>query len=296
MSKKSSQILISQKYDRKGLLSEIWQRIRTNPGAVLGMIVLAILFLTMLWGIFFISYEQVTKMNPVQRLQPPSAEHWFGTDEMGRDLFLRVIYGLRYSYSLAIGAVIMAFILGTFLGSLAGFFGGRVDTIIMRTTDIMSSVPTILLGMVIVSVLGSSTLNLLLAIGITASPMFVRMSRASVLTVRGNEYVEAAQAIGMSNFRIVFTQALPNALSPLIVTLTSRMGTAILEIASLSFIGFGVKVPLPELGSLVSSGRNFIKAAPFITVFPGLFIVLTTFSFAMLGDGLRDALDPRLKK
>ncbi len=296
MNKKSSQTLISQKYDRKGLLSEIWQRIRTNPGAVLGMIVLCILMLTMLYGIFFISYEQVTKMNPLQRFKPPSAEHWFGTDEMGRDLFLRVIYGLRYSYSLAIGAVAMAFVIGTFFGSLAGFFGGRVDTIIMRTTDIMSSVPTILLGMVIVSVLGSSTLNLLLAIGITASPMFVRMSRASVLTVRGNEYVEAAQAIGMSNFRIVFTQALPNALSPLIVTLTSRMGTAILEIASLSFIGFGIKVPLPELGALVSSGRNFINPAPHITIFPGLFIVLTTFSFAMLGDGLRDALDPRLKK
>jgi peptide/nickel transport system permease protein len=122
------------------------------------------------------------------------------------------------------------------------------------------------------------------------------MSRASVLTVRGNEYVEAAQAIGMSNFRIVYTQALPNALSPLIVSLTSRMGTAILEIASLSFLGFGIKVPLPELGALISSGRNYINAAPYITLFPGLFIVLTTFSFAMLGDGLRDALDPRLKK
>lgn len=296
MNKKSSQMLISQKYDRKGLLSEIWQRIRTNPGAVLGIIVLSILILTMLFGIFFISYEQVTKMNPLQRLKPPSSAHWFGTDEMGRDMFLRVIYGLRYSYSLAIGAVAMAFCIGTFFGSLAGFFGGKVDTIIMRTTDIMSSVPTILLGMVIVSVLGSSTTNLLLAIGVTASPMFVRMSRASVLTVRGNEYVEAAQAIGMSNFRIVYTQALPNALSPLIVSLTSRMGTAILEIASLSFLGFGVKVPLPELGALVSSGRNYINAAPFITIFPGLFIVLTTFSFAMLGDGLRDALDPRLKK
>jgi peptide/nickel transport system permease protein len=133
------------------------------------MVVLTILIITMISGLFFISYEQVTKMNPLQRLKPPSAAHWFGTDEMGRDLFLRVIYGLRYSYSLAIGAVAMAFTIGTFFGSLAGFFGGRVDTIIMRTTDIMSSVPTILLGMVIVSVLGSSTINLLLAIGITAS-------------------------------------------------------------------------------------------------------------------------------
>ena len=296
MMRKSSQALISQKYDRKGMFSEIWKRIRTNPGAVLGLFVLTVLVLAMITGIFTISYDQVTKMNVLQRLKPPSAEHFFGTDEMGRDMILRVIYGLRYSYSLAIGAVVMAFTVGTFMGSLAGYFGGRIDTIIMRTTDIMSSVPTILLGMVIVSVLGGSALNLLLAIGITASPMFVRMSRASLLTVRGNEYIEAAQAIGMSNFRIVFTQALPNALSPLIVTLTSRMGTAILEIASLSFLGFGVKVPLPELGSLVASGRNYISIAPFITVLPGLFIVLTTFSFAMLGDGLRDALDPRLKK
>ncbi len=295
MNKKASQTLISQKYDKKGFLAEIWERIRTNPGAVLSLIIIILLLIIMLSSIALISYEQVTKMNPLQRLKPPSAEHFFGTDEMGRDLFLRVLYGLRYSYSLAIGAVALAFVAGTFLGSLAGFFGGRIDTIIMRTTDIISSIPTILLGMVIVSVLGSTLPNLILAIGTTAIPMFVRMSRASVLTVRGNEYVEAAQAIGMSNFRIVFTQALPNAVSPLIVSLTSRIGSAILEISSLSFLGFGVKVPLPELGALVSSGRNYINIAPYITLFPGLFIVLTTFSFAMLGDGLRDALDPRLK-
>lgn len=296
MRSKSSQELISRKYDKKGLLIGIWERMRTNPGAVLGLIVLIILLIAMTIGIFTISYDSITKMNPLMRLKPPSSAHWFGTDELGRDLFLRIIYGLRYSYTLAVGAVFLAFILGTFLGSLAGYFGGRVETIIMRSTDIMSSVPTILLGMVIVSVLGGTTLNLVLAIGITSSPMFVRMSRASVLTVRGNEYIEAARAIGMSDFRIVFTQALPNALSPLIVTLTSRMGSAILQIASLSFLGFGVKVPLPELGALVSSGRSFINVAPMITIYPGLFIVLTTFSFAMLGDGLRDALDPRLKK
>jgi peptide/nickel transport system permease protein len=296
MRSKSSQELISRKYDKKGLLYGIWQRMRTNPGAVLGLIVLAILMIIMTIGIFTISYESITKMNPLMRLKPPSDRYWFGTDELGRDLFLRIIYGLRYSYSLAVGAIIMSFIIGTFFGSLAGYFGGRIDTIIMRTTDTMSSVPTILLGMVIVSVLGPSVTNLLFTIGITSSPMFVRMSRASVLTVRGNEYIEAAQAIGMSNFRIVFTQALPNALSPLIVTLTSRMGSAILQIASLSFLGFGLQVPLPELGALVSGGRNFMNIAPHITLFPGLFIVLTTFSFAMLGDGLRDALDPRLKK
>ncbi|MGE5614638.1 MAG: ABC transporter permease [Bacillota bacterium] len=296
MSRKNSKELISRKYDRRGFFAEIWRRMRTNPGAVFGLVVLVLILLTTLYGIVFISYEQVTALDPLNRLKHPSAAHIFGTDEMGRDMFLRVIYGLRYSLSIAIGAVALAAVVGTFMGALAGYYGGTVDTAIMRTTDILSSIPAILLGMVVVSVLGNSLINLMLAIGLTAVPLFVRMSRASVLTVRGNEYIEAAQAIGMSSIRIIITQVIPNAISPIIVAFTSRIGTAILEVASLSFVGFGVRVPLPELGSLISGGRNFINKALYITLFPGLFIMLTTFSFAQLGDGLRDALDPRLKK
>ena len=296
MRKNSSQMRISQKYDKKGFIPRTWERMRTNPGAVFGLVVVIIMTLATLYGVFFISYTDIAAMDPVHSFEPPSAEHIFGTDDMGRDLFLRVIYGLRYSFSLALGAVAIAFVVGTFFGSLAGFYGGKLEMIIMRLLDVLSSIPTVLLGMVIVSVLGSGVGNLMLAIAITAMPQFVRMARASILTVRGEEYIEASKAMGMPNMRIIFTQAFPNAISPLIVALTSRIGSAILEIASLSYLGFGIAPPLPELGALVSAGRNFIKDAPYITMFPGLFILLTTFAFAMLGDGLRDALDPRLKK
>ena len=296
MSRKNTETLISKKYDKKGQLLQIWQRLRTNPGAVFSLFTIILIILIMFYALAFVSYEQVTKLDSLNRLKPPSAQHIFGTDEMGRDMFFRVIYGLRYSLSIAFGSVALAAVVGTIFGAIAGFFGGGINTVIMRIVDIMSSVPSILLGMVVVSVLGSSLLILILVLGITSVPLFVRMSRASVLMVRDNEYIEAARAIGMSNFRIIFSQVLPNAISPLIVSFTSRIGFAMLTIASLSFVGFGIKVPLPELGALISGGRNYINKALYITVFPGLFIMLTTFSFALLGDGLRDALDPRLKK
>jgi len=296
MSRKHTGTLISRQYEKRGLLAESWYRMRTNPGAVFGLVVLIIIVLLMLYSFFFISYEQVTAMNPSERFLQPSMAHPFGTDDMGRDMFLRTLYGSRYSLAVAFGAIAFGFIIGSFLGAIAGFFGGLFEEIIMRASDILASIPALLLGMVIVTVLGNSLNNLMLAVGVSSIPAFIRMSRAAVISVKGNEFVEASQAIGMANFRIVFTQVLPNSLSPLIVMVTSRMGAAIIEAASLSFLGFGVPVPTPEWGALVSAGRNFIRNAPHITLYPGLFIMITTFACSLLGDGLRDALDPRLKK
>jgi len=296
MNNTQPEALISRKYNRESLFIGSWRRIRTNPGAVFGLAVLIIIVLTMVYSFIFISYEQAVAINPLKTLQPPSAEHPFGTDNMGRDVLTRVIYGTRYSLAVGFGSVAFGLVIGIFLGAIAGYYGGWIDEILMRLTDVLASIPALLLGMVIVTVLGTGLTTLLLAVGISVIPSFVRMARAAVLSVKGNEFVEASRAIGMSEFRIIFTQVLPNSLSPLIVTATSRLATSILQAAALSFLGFGIPVPLPEWGALVSAGRNYIRIASHIALYPGLSIMVITFACALLGDGLRDALDPRLKK
>ena len=296
MSKKNASVRISLQYEKKSLFAESWERLRTNPGAIFGLVVLLCIVLLMIYSFLFISYEDITSLNPLEAYAKPSAAHPFGVDNMGRDLFARTIYGSRYSLAVAFGSVAFGLIIGTFLGAIAGYFGGWLEEILMRVTDVLASIPALLLGMVIVAALGPSLVNLVLCVGISIIPSFIRMTRAAVLTVKGSEYVEASKAIGMSELRIVFSQVLPNSISPLIVTATARMATAVLQASALSFLGFGVPVPLPEWGALVSGGRNYLKLAPHLTLFPGLFIMLMTFACALLGDGLRDALDPRLKK
>ena len=295
MSKKDTGSLVSMQYDRKSMFAESFRRIRTNPGAVFGIVVLFIIFMLMIYSFIFISYEDITRINPLKINQPPSAEHYFGTDNFGRDLFARTIYGSRYSLAVGFGSVGLGLVIGVFLGAIAGFYGGWIEEIIMRSSDVLAAIPALLLVFVIVAAFGPSLLNLLMCVGISMIPSFVRMTRASVLTVKSNEYVESAKAIGMSEFRIVFSQVLPNSMSPLIVTATTRLATAILMASALSFLGFGVPVPLPEWGALVSGGRNFLRIAPHLTFFPGIFIMAMTLACSLLGDGLRDALDPRLK-
>ena len=296
MSMDKPEILVSKKYHKKNLFVESWLRLRTNPGAVFGLGVIVLMLLLLIYSLIFISFDQIMAINPANRLQPPSASHPFGTDQMGRDVLTRVVFGTRYSLTVGFGAVAIGFIFGVFLGAIGGFYGGWRDETILRVSDIITAVPALLLGMVIVQVLGASLFTLLLAVGISNIPGFARMTRAAVLAVKDAEYVEASRAIGMSEFRIIFTQVLPNSLSPLIVIATSRLATSILMAASLSFLGFGIPPPLPEWGALVSAGRNYMRIAPHITLYPGLVIMLVTFALAILGDGLRDALDPRLKK
>lgn len=296
MSNKVEQMNNTSVYKKRSHLLEILHRMKKNKGAMAGLIIVILLLLTMVASFIFISYEDVTSYDITLQFAPPSLEHPFGCDDMGRDLFLRTIYGTRYSVFIGVGAVLIAAAIGIFLGAVAGYFGGTVENIIMRFSDIMASIPGMLLGMVIVTVLGQSLMNLVFAVGVTAIPMFIRVTRASILTVRGREFVEAARAIGMSNMRIIFTQVLPNGLSPIIVTLTTSLGTMIIVASSLSFLGFGVPVPTPEWGALMAAGRSYVRFAPHLTTFPGLFIMITVLAFNLLGDGLRDALDPKLKK
>ena len=284
-------------YRKRSRAGEIWHRLKKNKGAMLGLAIIIVLAIVALTARFWIDYDtQVIEQHVTERLQQPSIRHFFGTDEFGRDIFFRILYGARFSLAVGVVAVIISIILGVTLGAIAGYFGGVTEDVIMRATDIFASVPSLLMGIVIVSALGSNTFNLMLSVGITSVPQFVRVTRASVLTVRNQEFVEAARAIGISEFRIIFSHILPNCLSPIIVQSTLRIASAIIAASSLNFLGLGVPAPAPEWGSLLSSGRRFIRGYSYMTMFPGLAIMITVLAFNMVGDGLRDALDPKLKK
>lgn len=262
-----------------------------------GLFIIALLALTALSANWILDYDkQVIGQNIAERLQAPSSSHWMGTDELGRDIFCRLLYGARFSLAVGIVAVAIALAVGVTLGAIAGYYGGTVEDVIMRVTDIFASVPNMLMAIVIVSALGANTLNLMIAVGVTSVPQFVRITRASVLTVRSQEYVEASRSIGLLEPLIILHHILPNCLSPIIVQTTLRIASAIISASSLSFLGLGVPAPAPEWGSMLSSGRNFIRGYGYMTIFPGLAIMITVLAFNMVGDGLRDALDPKLKK
>lgn len=287
---------VSKKYSKRSKLGDIWYRLRKNKGAVVGMIILLILFVIALTVDLWLDQELVIGQNIREKLQGPSAAHWFGTDEMGRDLFWRIIYGSRYSLAIGFVAVLVSLVIGVPLGAIAGYYGKTTETIIMRFTDIFSAVPAILMAVVVVSVLGSNTINLMIAVGISSVPGFVRTTRAAVLTVRNQEYIEAARALGKSDLYIIFVHVLPNCLSPIIVQTTLRVASAIVSASSLSFLGLGIPAPSPEWGALLTAGKGFVRGYSYLTLFPGLFIMITVLAFNLLGDGLRDAMDPKLKR
>jgi len=289
--------LDSKKYVKRSQMGEIWRNLKKNRGAMIGLVIVGILvFLAIFAGVIFDYETDVIGQNIAERLQSPSWAHWFGTDDLGRDIFARVIYGTRYSLPIGLVAVLISVGLGVTFGSIAGYYGGKVENIIMRFADIFASIPHILLAIVVVSVLGQSTINLMIAVGISSTPNFTYVARAAVLTVRNQEYIEAARAIGAKNPRIIFTHILPNSLSPIIVQTTLRVGSAIISASSLSFLGLGVPQPAPEWGGMLSAGRKYIRDYSYITLFPGLAIMITVLALNMLGDGLRDALDPKLKR
>jgi len=287
--------LVSKKYKKRSQMGDIFHSLRKNKGAMAGFIILAVMVLLFLASLF-ITWEAVTAMNARARFTRPNFQYPFGTDNFGRNMFLRVIYGTRYTLAIGLGSVTLGALFGVTAGCFAGFYGGKIDDIIMRCSDVIASIPGMLLGMVVVTVLGQSLQNLIIAVGVTAIPIYLRMTRASILTVRNNEFVEAARAIGLSNVRIIFTQVLPNGLAPIIVTLTASLGISIIVASSLSYLGFGVPVPHPEWGAIISGAKEFARNAPYLMTFPGIFIMLVVLAFNLLGDGLRDALDPKLKK
>ena len=274
---------------------EIWHRMKKNKGAMAGLVILIILALIAVTVDFWLPEDLINGQNLREKLQGPSLKHFFGTDELGRDLFWRVVYGTRYSLAIGFVAVMISAVVGVPLGAVAGYYGGKLETVIMRVADIFSAIPSILLAIAIVSLLGRTTFNLMLAIGIAAVPQFTRVTRASVLTVKSQEYVEAARALGKNDLYIIFKHILPNCLSPIIVQTTLRIAGAIVSASSLIFLGVGVRPPSPEWGALLNAGKDLIMGYSYLCLFPGLAIMITVLAFNMVGDGLRDAMDPKLK-
>ena len=283
-------------YKKRSQLSIIWNRLRKNKLAMLGLAILVVMVARAVCADWIADYDtNVTGMNMAERLQTPSAKHWFGTDSYGRDVFARIIHGSRLSLSLSIFAMLAAVAIGSIIGAIAGYYGGRVDDVLMRLMDILLAIPPMLMSISIVAALGHSMVNLMIALSLAYIPVFARVIRSSILTVKGQEFIEAAKACGTSNARIILRHIIPNAIGPIIVQATLAMGSTILIISSLSFMGMGIQPPQPEWGTMLYEGRDLIRTSPYLVIFPGIAIALAVLSLNLLGDGLRDALDPRMK-
>lgn len=272
------------------------RRLVQNKAAVLGFIIILIMILLAVFADVLFDYEEVViKQNPMEMCQSPSMKHPFGTDEHGRDILARVVHGTRVSLTIGFTATIMASFFGGIIGAISGFYGRHVDMMISRIMDMLMAIPGTLLAIAIVAALESSMQNLILALTISSIPKFARITRGAVMTVKDSEHIEAARAIGARNATIIVHHVLPNCLAPILVELTISISFAILTISGLSFLGLGVQAPRPEWGAMLASSRTYIRDYSYMTFFPGLAIMLTILAFNLLGDGLRDALDPRLK-
>ena len=283
-------------YKKQSQWKEVWGRLRRNKSAMAGLIVIVLICLMAIFADVLADYEtQAITQNIAEKLQTPSAAHWFGTDEFGRDIFARCVHGSRVSLMMGLLSTVLSFSLGLLLGAIAGYYGGMVDSVIMRIMDMLMCIPSILLALVIVAALGTSIPNLLLAITIGNAPSFARMIRASIITVANQEYIDAARICGTKNRRIILRHIIPNTMGPIIVQATMSVAGCITATAGLSFVGMGIQAPRPEWGAMLSSGREFMRYYPHVVIIPGLFIVITALAINLFGDGLRDAMDPRLK-
>ncbi len=281
---------------RRSQVSIIWHRLRRDRMAMLGLAILLVMILLAVMADFIADYDTaVIGMNMRERLQTPSAAHWFGTDGYGRDVFARIVHGSRLSLSLSIFAMAAAVAIGSIIGAVSGYYGGRVDNVLMRAMDILLAIPPMLMSISIVAALGHSMVNLMIALSLAYIPVFARVIRSSILSGKGQEFIEAAKACGTSDARIIARHIIPNAIGPIIVQATLAMGSTILIISSLSFMGMGIQPPQPEWGTMLYEGRDLIRTSPYLVIFPGIAIALAVLSLNLLGDGLRDALDPRLK-
>ncbi len=270
------------------------QRLRRNRAAMAGGLVIVLLLLVALVAPLLAPYAYY-ETSLADRILPPSAAHWLGTDDLGRDVLSRILYGARISLLLGVLSVGISLMIGLPLGAIAGYAGGAVDGFIMRVMDVMLAFPSFLLAVMIAGILGPSLTNAMIAIGIVQVPRYVRILRASVLSVKAEPYVEAASALGVPSGRILARHVVPNCLAPLIVQSTLGVASAILEAAGLSFLGLGAQPPSPEWGAMLASGRNLLQVAPWVVTYPGIAILVAVLGFNLFGDGLRDALDPRLK-
>ena len=279
---------------KEGMLSQTWRGVKYNKMAMVGLVLIILLIIMALFADFIAPYG-VDDQDLAQKFQPPSAAHLFGTDDFGRYVFSRVIYGSRYSLAIGACAAVLSAAVGMLVGALAGFYGGKTDNVLMRLIDIMLAIPSTLLGISIVAALGNGIRNVIIAVAIGAVPAYARIVRASILSVKEQEYIEAARSIGASDLRIIMRHILPNCLAPIIVQITMSVAKAILEASALSFIGLGVQPPSAEWGAMLSAARPYFRSYWWVMTFPGLAIMMIIFGLNLFGDGLRDALDPRLK-
>lgn len=284
-------VALTKKSSRMG---DIVSRLLRNKLGMLGLIIILVLLILVIFAPIFTKYPYGEQSFP-DRFLMPCAEHPLGTDNFGRDLWSRMLYGGRISLLVSLLALVISNFIGIIIGAVSGYFGGVIDDVINRILDVLMSIPSMLMAIAVAAALGSGPLKTAIAIAVTGMPYGARLVRSSVLAIKGNEYIEAARATGSSHTRIIFKHILPNTLAPIIVNATLNIGSNIMAISGLSFVGLGVQPPTPEWGSILSAGREFIRDFPPIVIFPAMFIGLTLFGINILGDALRDALDPRLK-
>lgn len=292
--KASASLSGTGKGDKPGSLPYIWKRLQKNPSAMIGLIFVVLLFVLSFVSPWICKYDY-QEIIMKSRFTLPGMDHLLGCDEVGRDILSRILYGAKYTLSIGVLSVAVSCILGVILGSIAGYFGGTVDTLIMRFLDVFQAFPNILLAIAISAVLGAGFDKVIYAIGISGVPNFARMMRANILTVRNSEFIEAATSINCTTFRIIIHHVIPNAISPLIVQVAMGIASAALAASGLSFLGFGVQAPTPEWGAMLASARGYMRDYPHMVIIPGLFIMLTVLSFNLVGDAIRDALDPKLR-
>lgn len=275
-------------------LRRMWHNFKKRKVAVIGLIIVCIYVILAIFAPLLAPYDPLKQDLP-NMLQTPSAKHLLGTDEVGRDILSRVLYGSGISLRIGFTVVFLAFIIGVPIGVVAGYYGGLLDSLLMRAMDVLMAFPGMLLAIMFVSILGPGLNNAILAVGLFTVPNFARLARGETLSLKHSEYIEASKAIGASNFRIILTHVLNNIMAPLIVTSTLSFGNSILTTSGMGFLGIGAQPPTPEWGAMLSSGRQYLLNAPHVTMIPGLAILFLVLGLNLLGDGLRDVLDPKLK-
>lgn len=278
---------------RYSFWGDAWKRFRRNKLSMLGLGIIVLLLLVSIFAGYLCPYDYA-EANVLDKLQGPSAKHWFGTDNLGRDLFSRCLYATRISLPMGLAGSIGSLVLGGVMGLVAAFFMGKTDNVIMRVMDILQAIPSMLMAVCVVATVGTGVWQLILAMSISNVPFFAKTVRSAALTVRSSEYVEASRTVGAQNLRLMFKHVLPNCVGHVIIFAVSSVSGCIMLISMLSYIGLGVQPPLPEWGSLLAAGKSYIMSHPTLVIFPGLCILITVFAFNLFGDGVRDALDPRL--
>lgn len=290
------EITATQQIIKRGQFRMIWSRFRKNKTAVLGLFLLSAIILIALCAPLIVDYQaDALEQNISERLLSPGKGHILGTDQFGRDLFARIIFGARISLSLGFGAILISVTIGLLLGSVSGYYGGKIDNLIMRIMDVFLAIPHVLMAMIIVAALGAGTQNLLIAMAISSTPQFARIVRSAIITQRDSLYIEACKALGTRDIRIIVKHIIPNALGPIVVQATLNLAKTILNISFLSYLGLGVPSPTPEWGAMLSEAKDLMLYYPYLIMVPGCAIIVSVLSLNLLGDGLRDALDPKLK-